>query len=233
MSTSISNSTIMSGKGKKAISTTTSKKPAAVAVAAAVEAHAPAPAPVPAPAAPAPAPSAIPVASAVETPVAATPIPTFAEQITCIMSELTTIRNAVSTAITSVKNLEKRHNREVKDARKRRKRNTKSTESADGEDQSATPAAIARPSIFTTPIPLNDNLATLLNKMKGTMVCPSDLTHLVSTYISEHNLKGEKGIINPDEALCSAFGLERGEPTNHRQIQKKLYDIIKGIITKP
>lgn len=222
MSTSISNSTIMGGKGKKAISTITSKKTVAVAV------ETPAPAP-----APAPAPSAIPVASAIETPVAAAPIATFTEQITCIMGELTTIRNAVSTAITSLKNLEKRHNREVKDARKRRKRNTKSTESGDGEDQSATPVAIARPSIFTTPIPLNDNLATLLNKMKGTMVCPSDLTHLVSTYISEHNLKGEKGIINPDEALCSAFGLERGEPTNHRQIQKKLYDIIKGIITKP
>lgn len=180
--------------------------------------------------------SVIPVASAVET--AATPIvqPTFAEEIASTLSQLSTIKEAAASAIKTLQKLEKRHNREVKDARKRRKRNTKTTESGSGEtpvesgDTSAAPATqVKRASIFKTPIPLNDALATLLGKMKDTLVCPTDIMHLVNMYISEHNLKAD-GVINHDATLRSTLGIKDGEKVTYRDIQKKVYAIVKNII---
>ncbi len=189
----------------------------------------------PAAVAPAAAPSAIPVASAVEAPVTPTAQPTFAEEIATTLSQLSSIKDAAVAAINTLKKLEKRHNREVKDARKRRKRNTKTTENGSGEAAgedvatASAPAATKRPSIFKTPIPLNENLATLLGKMKDTLICPTDIMHLVNMYISEHNLKNN-GIINHDATLRSTLGIEEGEKVTYRDIQKKVYSIVKNII---
>jgi hypothetical protein len=176
----------------------------------------------------------IPVASAVET--AATPIaqPTFAEEIASTLSQLSSIKDAAASAIKTLQKLEKRHNREVKDARKRRKRNTKSTESGSGEapvegGDAAAATQVKRTSIFKTPIPLNDALATLLGKMKDTLVCPTDIMHLVNMYISEHNLKAD-GVINHDATLRSTLGIKDGEKVTYRDIQKKVYAIVKNII---
>ena len=178
----------------------------------------------------------IPVASAVESAVTPVAMPTFAEEIASTLSQLSSIKDAATSAIKTLQKLEKRHNREVKDARKRRKRNTKTTESGSGEapvegGNAAAAAAtqVKRPSIFKTPIPLNDALATLLGKMKDTLVCPTDIMHLVNMYISEHNLKAD-GVINHDATLRSTLGIANGEKVTYRDIQKKVYAIVKNII---
>lgn len=178
----------------------------------------------------------IPVASAVEA--AATPVaqPTFAEEIASTLAQLSSIKEAASSAIKTLQKLEKRHNREVKDARKRRKRNTKTTESGSGDApveggavDGPSPTQVKRSSIFKTPIPLNDALATLLGKMKDTLLCPTDIMHFVNMYISEHNLKSN-GVINHDATLRSTLDIQEGEKVTYRDIQKKVYAIVNSII---
>jgi hypothetical protein len=119
----------------------------------------------------------------------------------------------------------------VKDARKRRKRNTKTADSnGDDDAASATGAGAAdspaRPCVFTTPIPLDENLAIFLNKMPGEMICPKDITHLVNVYVTEHNLK-DKSIIKPEAAMAKVFNIPAGATTTHRDLQRKIYKIIK------
>ena len=169
--------------------------------------------------APAPTPTATPAA----------PVKTsFQEEASATMAQLSAIQDAVKAAIASLKELEKRHKREVKDARKRRKRNTKTADSNGDEDDnaSATGKATRGPCVFTTPIPLDANLAVFLNKMPGEMICPKDITHLVNVYVTEHNLK-DKSTIKPDAAMAKVFDIPSGATTTHRDLQRKIYKIIK------
>jgi hypothetical protein len=182
------------------------------------------------------APVAAPVAATepVASPVTAPVKTSFQEEATTTMSQLSAIQDAVKAAIASLKELEKRHKREVKDARKRRKRNTKSADSNGGDDDAASATGAGtvvatreiRPCVFTTPIPLDENLAIFLNKMPGEMICPKDITHLVNVYVTEHNLK-DKSIIKPDAAMAKVFDIPAGATTTHRDLQRKIYKIIK------
>ncbi len=175
-----------------------------------------------------PEPTATPVVAPVVAPVA--PVKTsFQEEASATMAQLSAIQDAVKAAIASLKELEKRHKREVKDARKRRKRNTKTADSNGGDEDdnaSATGKATRGPCVFTTPIPLDANLAVFLNKMPGEMICPKDITHLVNVYVTEHNLK-DKSTIKPDAAMAKVFDIPSGATTTHRDLQRKIYKIIK------
>ena len=210
-------------KDKKLVTGTVTKKPVEVIQA---SSELVALVPVPIASASEPVPVASPVAAPVKT--------SFQEEATTTMSQLSAIQDAVKAAIASLKELEKRHKREVKDARKRRKRNTKSADSNGGDDDAAsatgTGAVVAtreiRPCVFTTPIPLDENLAIFLNKMPGEMICPKDITHLVNVYVTEHNLK-DKSIIKPDAAMAKVFDIPAGATTTHRDLQRKIYKIIK------
>jgi hypothetical protein len=169
----------------------------------------------------------------VASPVTAPAKTSFQEEATTTMSQLSAIQDAVKAAIASLKELEKRHKREVKDARKRRKRNTKSADSNGGDDDAVSATGAAglptreiRPCVFTTPIPLDENLAIFLNKMPSEMICPKDITHLVNVYVTEHNLK-DKSIIKPDAAMAKVFDIPAGATTTHRDLQRKIYKIIK------
>lgn len=152
----------------------------------------------------------------------------FQEEAANTMSQLSAIQDAVKAAIASLKELEKRHKREVKDARKRRKRNNTTADNNGDDAASATGEATReiRPCVFTTPIPLDDKLAVFLNKMPGEMICPKDITHLVNVYATEHNLR-EKRFIKPDAAMAKVFDIPAGATTTHRDLQRKIYKIIK------
>lgn len=170
-----------------------------------------------------------PAAPAVET--TATPAKTsFQEEAANTMSQLSAIQDAVKAAIASLKELEKRHKREVKDARKRqRKRNNTTADNNGGDDAASATGEVSReirPCVFTTPIPLDEKLAVFLNKMPGEMICPKDITHLVNVYATEHNLR-EKRFIKPDAAMAKVFDIPAGATTTHRDLQRKIYKIIK------
>ena len=146
-------------------------------------------------------------------------VPTFASEIASALEQLTSIREAAVTAILALKKLEKRHVKEVKNARKRQKKTTLTN---------STPEA--RPNcIFMRPIPLNKNLARLLNKMPGHSLPPTEITHLVNVYIDEHNLKNGKKHITLDKMLANCIGQEEGSAVSYHDLQRGLYRIIKEI----
>ena len=145
-------------------------------------------------------------------------IPTFASEIASTLEQLTSIREAAAVAIATLKKLEKRHVKEVKNARKRQKRSTPTN----GE---------ARPNcIFKRPIPLNENLARLLNKMPGHTMCPTEITHLVNVYIDEHNLKNGQKKIVLDKMLATCINDSEGSAISYQDPQRGLFRIIKEII---
>ncbi len=145
-------------------------------------------------------------------------VPTFASEIAATLEQLTSIREAAATAIATLKKLEKRHVKEVKNARKRQKRSTPTN----GE---------ARPNcIFKRPIPLNENMARLLNKMPGHTMCPTEITHLVNVYIDEHNLKNGQKKIVLDKMLATCINYTEGSAISYKDLQRGLFRVIKEII---
>jgi len=145
-------------------------------------------------------------------------IPTFAEEIASTLEQLTSIREAAAVAIANLKKLEKRHVKEMKDAKKRQKRATPTNNET-------------RPNcIFKRAIPLNDNLAHLLNKMPGQTLCPTEITHLINVYIDEHSLKNNEKKIVLDKMLALAINSAEGSAISYKDLQRGLFRVIKEII---
>ncbi len=145
-------------------------------------------------------------------------MPTFTTELATVLEQLVSIKEAAMTSIAALKKLEKRHVKEVKNARKRQKRSTPTSEDS-------------RPNcIFKRPIPLNDNLARLLNKMPGQTMKPTEITHLVNVYIDEHNLKNGNKRIIVDKMMSTCLGDAEGSAISYKDLQRGLFRIIKEII---
>lgn len=171
-------------------------------------------------AAPAPAPvAAAPVASAVAVAAeAAGPSTTLAQDIEAMITATQAVRDGASKQLKALQALQKRVARELKEAGRKRRRNRKAE---DGEVKEK------RPSIFTTPVTLKDDLATFLGKSKGSQMAPADVSKAIGEYIETHKLKNqEKGkghTIYPDAAMRKALGIKEGEAVTYRNIQGYLY----------
>lgn len=169
-------------------------------------------------AAPAPV-AAAPVASAVAAPAeAAGPSTTLAQDIEAMITATQAVRDGASKQLKALQALQKRVARELKEAGRKRRRNRKAE---DGEVKEK------RPSIFTTPVTLKDDLATFLGKSKGSQMAPADVSKAIGEYIETHKLKNqEKGkghTIYPDAAMRKALGIKEGEAVTYRNIQGYLY----------
>ncbi len=176
---------------------------------------------------PAPKAAKAPKAKAVEAPVpvqtpapeasapkAAAPVTTVEEEVKRLTAEIDNMGNALKAARLALKAIEKRHAAELKEAKKRKR-----VKKEAGENKEP------RPSVFTTPVLLKDQLATFLSKPKGTMMSPADVTKAVKVYIDEHKLKGEKHEIKPDAKMCSVLGIGAGETLTYKNIQRYLYQL--------
>ena len=159
--------------------------------------------------------AAVPAASAPVEAAAPAPVVSVAEQIQTMVKELSSIRDAASKTIASLRKLEKQHSREVKEAKRRRR-----VKKDDSEAKEA-----RHPSVFTTPYLLKDSLATFLGKEKGAKMTPAEVTKAFKVYIDTHGLKGEKHAINPDAAMRSVLGLKADEVLSYRSIQSYLYKL--------
>jgi hypothetical protein len=211
------------------------KSDAAAPVAAAVAA----PAPVAAVAAPAPAAAsskknvkqAAPVEVAAAAPVAAAPVASSAEvpaeaaEVRSVEQEINDLvklhQNLRDQAVAAIKNLQKLQKRvakEIKEAGRRRRRSKKED---DGQVKEK------RPTIFTTPVTLKDELCAFLGKPKGFQMIPADVTRAFSAYVNLHKLKDtEKGhTIHPDAAMRKVLGVKDGETVTYRNIQTYLYKL--------
>ena len=167
--------------------------------------------------APVAAPAPAPVASAVA--IEATgPTTTVAQDIEAMIASVQAVRDGASKQLKALQALQKRVARELKEAGRKRRRNKKTE---DGEVKEK------RPSIFTTPVTLKDDLASFLGKSKGSQMAPADVSKAIGEYIESHKLKNqEKGkghTIYPDAAMRKALGIKEGEAVTYRNIQGYLY----------
>ena len=171
-----------------------------------------------APAAAAPV-AAAPVASAVAAEAPAVETKTVDQEIAALISTLQAQRDQAVSAIKTLQRLQKRVAKEVKEAGRRRRRAKK-------EDENGAPKE-KRPTIFTTPVTLKDELCHFLGKAKGSQMTPADVTRAFSAYVDSHKLKdAEKGhTIHPDAAMRKVLGVKDGEVVTYRNVQSYLYKL--------
>jgi chromatin remodeling complex protein RSC6 len=160
-----------------------------------------------------------PVVSAVATEAPAVEVRTVEQEIASLIASHQKIRDEAVSNIKTLQRLHKRVAKEVKEAGKRRRRSKK--ESDDGTPKEK------RPTIFTTPVTLKDELCSFLGKSKGTQMTPADVTRAFSAYVDSHKLKdAEKGhTIHPDAAMRKVLGVKEGENLTYRNIQTYLYKL--------
>jgi chromatin remodeling complex protein RSC6 len=160
-----------------------------------------------------------PVATAVVEAVAAVETKTVEQEIAGLVALHQNLRDQAVGAIKTLQRLQKRVAKEVKEAGRRRRRSKK--ESEDGVVKEK------RPTIFTTPVTLKDDLCTFLGKTKGSQMTPADVTRAFSAYVDSHKLKdAEKGhTIHPDAAMRKVLGVKEEELLTYRNIQSYLYKL--------
>lgn len=129
------------------------------------------------------------------------------------------LRDEAVSAIKTLQRLQKRVAKEVKEAGRRRKRSRR-----EGEDGAPKEK---RPTIFTTPVTLKDELCAFLGKAKGTQMTPAEVTKAFSAYVEAHKLKdAEAGhTIHPDAAMRKVLGVKDGEQLTYRNVQSFLYKL--------
>jgi chromatin remodeling complex protein RSC6 len=161
--------------------------------------------------------AAAPVATAVAD-VAAVETKTVEQEIAALIAVHQQLRDQSVSAIKTLQRLQKRVAKEVKEAGRRRRRSKKEDDGSVKEK---------RPTIFTTPVTLKDELCTFLGKPKGSQMTPADVTRAFSAYVDSHKLKdAEKGhTIHPDAAMRKVLGVKDGENLTYRNIQSYLYKL--------
>jgi len=171
-----------------------------------------------APAAAAPV-AAAPVASAVAATEAPVETKTVDQEISALITTFQAQRDQAVSAIKTLQRLQKRVAKEVKEAGRRRRR-------VKAADENGVPKE-KRPTIFTTPVTLKDELCVFLGKAKGSQMTPADVTRAVSAYVDSHKLKdAEKGhTIHPDAAMRKVLGVKDGEVLTYRNVQSFLYKL--------
>jgi len=160
-----------------------------------------------------------PVVSAVAEQEGAVEVKSVEQEISALIASHQKIRDEAVANIKTLQRLQKRVAKEVKEAGKRRRRAKR-----EGEDGVAKEK---RPTIFTTPVTLKDELCHFLGKSKGTQMTPADVTRAFSAYVDSHKLKdAEKGhTIHPDVAMRKVLGVKDGEALTYRNIQSYLYKL--------
>lgn len=173
-------------------------------------------------------PAVAPVAAA---PVAAAPVASVAaeaaavetrtveQEIASLIAVHQKLRDESVVTIKSLQRLQKRVAKEMKEAGRRRRRARREGEEGATKEK--------RPTIFTTPVTLKDELCGFLGKSKGTQMTPADVTRAFSAYVDAHKLKdAEKGhTIHPDAAMRKVLGVKEGETLTYRNIQSYLYKL--------
>jgi chromatin remodeling complex protein RSC6 len=165
------------------------------------------------------APAAAPVAAPVAEAAAAVESKSVEQEIAALVTLHQNLRDQAVSAIKTLQRLQKRVAKEVKEAGRRRRRSKKENEDGAVKEK--------RPTIFTTPVTLKDELCSFLGKAKGSQMTPADVTRAFSAYVDSHKLKdAEKGhTIHPDAAMRKVLGVKDDETLTYRNIQSFLYKL--------
>ncbi len=164
------------------------------------------------------APTDAPVASSSEAVAEAADVRSVEQEINDLIKVQQQLRDASVAAIKNLQKLQKRVSKEIKEAGRRRRRVKKEE---DGQVKEK------RPTIFTTPVTLKDELCAFLGKPKGSQMTPADVTRAFSAYVEQHKLKDAvKGhTIHPDAAMRKVLNLNEGEEVGYRAVQRHLYKL--------
>jgi chromatin remodeling complex protein RSC6 len=124
------------------------------------------------------------------------------------------LRKTLSTVLADMKKTEKRLARELKKAGRRRRTR------APQVDEAGNPVP-KKPSVFTKPQQITDDLCVFLGKSKGTQLSRSDVTRGIMDYVKKHKLN-DKQDINPDAALRRLLKVGDGEKVTILNLQRYL-----------
>jgi len=157
----------------------------------------------------------------VATPVAAASAPAEVEgevnlvaEFNAQVTKVNELRNTLGAVLADMKKLEKRLAREIKKAGRRRR------SKAPQLDEAGNPLP-KKPSVFTKPQKITDELCVFLGKAKGTEMSRSDVTRGIMDYVKAHKLNNKQDI-NPDAALRKLLKTTEAEKVTILNLQRYL-----------
>jgi chromatin remodeling complex protein RSC6 len=130
------------------------------------------------------------------------------------VTKVNDLRNTLGLVLADMKKLEKRLAREIKKAGRRRRTR------APAVDEAGNPLP-KKPSVFTKPQKITDDLCVFLGKAKGTEMSRSDVTRGIMEYVKKHGLNAKQQI-NPDAALRKLLKVQDGDVVNILNLQRYL-----------
>lgn len=163
------------------------------------------------------APVASPAVAAAAAPVAAVEVEgevNLVAEFNAQVSKVNELRNTLGAVLADMKKLEKRLAREIKKAGRRRR------SKAPQLDEAGNPLP-KKPSVFTKPQKITDELCVFLGKAKGTEMSRSDVTRGIMDYVKAHKLNNKQDI-NPDAALRKLLKSTEAEKVTILNLQRYL-----------
>jgi upstream activation factor subunit UAF30 len=132
----------------------------------------------------------------------------MSEQFTALLAQLTALRSQLTSVTSQVRALSKRADREIKQAQKAGKKKRKSGNRA--------------PSGFVKPTKISTELATFLNKPKGTEMARTEVTREINSYIRAHKLQDPSNgrRIIADSALRKLLKLKKSDELTYFNLQR-------------
>jgi len=130
------------------------------------------------------------------------------------VTKVNELRNTLGAVLADMKKLEKRLAREIKKAGRRRR------SKAPQLDEAGNPLP-KKPSVFTKPQKITDELCVFLGKAKGTEMSRSDVTRGIMDYVKAHKLNNKQDI-NPDAALRKLLKSTEAEKVTILNLQRYL-----------
>ena len=134
--------------------------------------------------------------------------PTLGDQFTALLAQLTALRSQLTSVTSQVRVLSKRADRELKQAHKASRKKRKTGNRA--------------PSGFVKPTKISTELASFLNKPKGTEMARTEVTREINTYIRAHKLQDPANgrRILADAALRKLLKLKKSDELTYFNLQR-------------
>ena len=140
------------------------------------------------------------------------------------VSKVNELRNTLGAVLADMKKLEKRLAREIKKAGRRRRTRVPVIDEATGLP------VPKKPSVFTKPQQITDDLCVFLGKAKATQMSRSDVTRGIMDYVKRNGLNNKQDI-NPDAALRKLLKVDETEKVTILNLQRYLkIHYIKAVV---
>ena len=142
---------------------------------------------------------------------------TLGDAFTELVGQMTAMRTQLTALTGQVRALRTRAEREIKAAQKvsRKRRSTN-----------------RKPSGFTKPTVISDELAAFLGRPKGTEMARTEVTREINAYIKQHNLQqaDNKRNISPDAKLRKLLNLKKSDQLSYFNLQTYMKALFPKVV---